>query len=317
MCQSIASKRKQKLEPYPVFRLIFLKFSRIFPYYILAFMLSFSLAMIKQFKFFWPVRQTAKLLLYSIWEIFFIKMAGFTEDWINGPAWYLSAMFLVMFVIYPFLKRYFNFFTQTLAPIIAIFSMGYLYANFGSLNLPLYNVYIELLRACMDICLGVVGFTICEFLKKINFTIFGKLLLTILEIGCYSFVFLFMFIRSVSKLDYILLVVLFIALLITFSEKSYLFVFLSRFCFSGWERFSLAFYLVHENWIRLFSVTMKGEEYYKMFLASFICALVSAFILINIIAFYKRYSSLIAEVLEKILLIPKKERLQNEKNIDL
>lgn len=310
MCQSVAFKRRRKLELDSVSRFIFLKFSRIFPYYILAFILSFSLAMIKQFQFFWLVRQTIRLLLYSIWEILFIKMAGFTEEWVNGPSWYLSAMFLVMVVIYPFLKRYFTFFTQTIAPIVVIFSMGYLYANFGSLNLPLYNVYIELLRTCMDICLGAVGFTISEFLKKINFTVFGKVLLTILEVGCYSFIFLFIFIRSGSKLDYILLVALFIALSISFSEKSYFSVLLGQFRFVGWSQFSLAFYLVHENWIRLFSVIMKGKEYYKMFAVSFLCSLASAFILMYIIVICKRYRLTIIEIARRLIVSQKKGAIQ-------
>ena len=260
------------------------------------------MAQIKQYGFSWPVHQTLKRLLYSVWEIFFVKMAGFTEEWVNGPTWYLSSMFLAMFILYPLLARCFDGFTRSAAPLLAVFIMGYLYASYGSLNLPLANVYVELLRACMDISLGISGFALCKSLRNINFTGFGRWLLTFLELGCYCFALVFMFIRSVSKLDYILLFALGVAVTISFSEKSYSADFLGRFHLSILGEFSLAFYLVHENWARLLNVVMIGEEYDKMLAVYFVCSLISALCLMFMVGIYKKYCVFMKNKLKKVLI---------------
>lgn len=77
------------------------------------------------------------------WEFILLQCAGmiqdpqFNQDYLMGPAWYLSAMMIAILLIYPLAKHYRRAFINIISPLLLIFVYSGLiqklgYVNFGS-----------------------------------------------------------------------------------------------------------------------------------------------------------------------------------------
>lgn len=197
-----------------------------------------------------PQKQVAGTLVKSIPEVFFVTKAGINIIY-NGAGWYLSAMFLCMLPMAYLLYKDRDFMLHILAPILAVFTLGY-FCQTNNYSLPeLSTMYGPVLgsiyRAVCGLCFGLCAYNIyihlCE--KQINKN--GRILLTVTEIFLYGIFFgTWFFIRD-NKAVMSVLLLLPIAVAITFSGKSHivrLFQFEWMKCFAP---ISLTIYLNH--WI--------------------------------------------------------------------
>lgn len=118
-----------------------------------------------------------------------------------GNTWYLSAMLIAMFILYPLLLKSFAFSTKILFPLVSMFSLGYLYNTYGTItSWEKWGVcYIGVLRAVAEIALGASLYNVFGILsdrfgqrdcRKRNLT---KILFTVIKIGCYAAVLTFAF----------------------------------------------------------------------------------------------------------------------------
>ena len=165
--------------------------------------------------------------LLSIWNLIFLEMTGIKSTPINPLTWYLSAMLLSMLIIYPLLRKYKKNYSTLIAPIIVIFLAGYMSHQYGDLREPMQWVgfcYKGLLRAFLELNIGVILYEVVSYFKKIKLTNLGNNLITLLEIFCFTIVFIIaQFLEKGNKLDYIILVILTVGIGIAFSEKSKLY----------------------------------------------------------------------------------------------
>lgn len=137
-------------------------------------------------------KQVLKDLIQSIPAFMHLGMAGFPMYQAIDPAWYISAMLLSMFILYPLLLLLRDKFTYIIAPLASIVIYGYLLFRVGNLATinPLEGsfVYTGLLR-------GIAGISLDAFamkepvLSRKSFTTKGCRMLTLLELLCYAAVF--------------------------------------------------------------------------------------------------------------------------------
>ena len=192
---------------------------------------------------------TIKDYILSIWDLTFLRMAGFRTTVVNGAAWYISAMLLAMLILYPLLRKYKKNFIYLGAPIIVIFLAGILNHNYFSLRVPdqwLGYVYKGFVRAIMELSLGTILYIVCEKIKNINFTNLGKMLITIIEIGGFLIPFVMsQFIEKATTYDFVVLIIISISIVFAFSEKTLEFKFFNNKIIYFLEKLSLPIYLSH------------------------------------------------------------------------
>ena len=223
-------------------RFIFKKIKAFFPYILVCFIGGLIVKSIYS-------DMTIKDYILSIWDISFIRMAGFRMTVVNGAAWYISAMLLAMLILYPLLRKYKKNFVYLGAPIIVIFLAGILNHNYFSLRVPdqwLGYFYKGFIRAFMELSLGCILYLICEKVKNINFTKLGKLSITLIEFVGFLIPFVIsQFIENATTYDFIVLAIMSISIIFAFSEKTLEFKFFNNKIVYYLEKLSLPIYLSH------------------------------------------------------------------------
>lgn len=103
-------------------------------------------------------------------DILFLKNYGFPAASATGVLWYLSAMFFAMWLLYPFMRRYYEVFTHYLAPMIFLLITGFLMQTYGTLEVPdsWFGVLnTGFLRAIAAMCLGAVAHVGSTYLARL------------------------------------------------------------------------------------------------------------------------------------------------------
>ena len=228
-----------------------------------------------------------------IFDMLLLKMSGINCFQINGPVWYISSMLICMGIIYPLLRKYKQNFIYIAAPLIVILGLGYLNHNYGSLRGPskwLGLTYKGNIRAFIELTLGSIIYMCVEKIKTINFTKFGKIIITLTELGCFILPFLIsQFIKS-ANYDYIILFIISLGIILAFSEKTLEY---NLFCnkFSYWlEKLSLSLFMIHIP-VRLLFIFYKPLASYTYIykLSMFVCmSLVAGIILMYIMDYLKK-----------------------------
>lgn len=204
-------------------RFIKRKLMTFYPAYLTCWILTFLAMNIVRFE---DVTTLIRNLFRSVFEITLIRNAGFDVGRVMPQAWYLSAMLIAMFLIYPIYRLNRRRFEYCIAPVIAIVSLGWMCSDTGSLLNPSYYMtftYKGNLRALGEICLGVVCYVVCQMLREERFTRLGRHLLSMIELSGYGFALLYMqFYRrfSVDILHYVVLFALAVSVTISFSAES-------------------------------------------------------------------------------------------------
>ena len=117
-----------------------------------------------------------------------------------GNTWYLSAMLIAIFMLYPLLLKNFDFSTKILFPLVSMFILGYLYSTYNTVTTwDKWTGICEtgILRATAEIALGASLFHISALLAQRcchhtgNKYIVEAVLLTLIKCGCYLAVLLY------------------------------------------------------------------------------------------------------------------------------
>ena len=220
------------------------KLMHIFPYVFIA--TVFSIVFYVVGMFFGPdifsLRQIGQILVYSVSELFGVQMFGFKGYWATGGGWYLSALYICCFLIYPFLLRRRDAFVKYFAPAAALFIYGFICHEWESLGGPgdwKTFVYKGLVRGFAGICLGCCCHELTQVMNKSSLrrpTVFA------LEAGGMLAFILFCFLNTGKngwRAEFLIPPVLFLAVGAMFSEKSVL----SKVFRGGFFRFIGAFSL--------------------------------------------------------------------------
>lgn len=119
-------------------------------------------------------------------DLFFLQMDGYPCYSFTGTMWYLSAMFMACFLLWPLLIKATELFENIIAPVGAVLIYGYiLMTNSGSLNGPDgWNgfMYLGLLRALAGIALGTFIYSISKELTAKKMSYKGELAVTAVQV---------------------------------------------------------------------------------------------------------------------------------------
>lgn len=189
-------------------------------------------------------------LIKSVPELFFVIRAGINICY-NGPVWYLSAMFLCMLPMAYLLYKNSDFTLHILAPLMAVFTLGWLCMvnNFCfPRNGRMYGPFMGgMYAAASGLCFGICAYNIYIRLYRARLNENMRMLLTVIEVFLYGVFFGTWFLIRDNQAIMSVILLLPIAIAITFSGKSYivrLFQFDWMKCFAP---LSLTIYLNH--WI--------------------------------------------------------------------
>lgn len=143
-----------------------------------------------------------KDLLRSIptFTLTFMGLNRSTTSLYVGNTWYLSAMIIAQFILYPMLLKSFDFSTKITFPLAALFLLGYINYTFDTIikwEEWTGFCYVGILRAIAELALGAALFQLTEALrrkwaeKSFDDWIPAKIFLTAVKIACYLVVFIY------------------------------------------------------------------------------------------------------------------------------
>ncbi len=173
------------------------KITSIFPMHVMTFILAFIAYVLANHMNYIEMMGKA---VESIPSFFLIQMSGINLCSPNHITWYISCMLIAMAVLYPLCRKYYEFFTHYLAPLMAILILGGCIATTGRITgVSEWTLvcYKSVLRAVCEIALGMTGFEIAQYISKQKFTygqriglaIFALVVLAFSGVGAGSFIF--------------------------------------------------------------------------------------------------------------------------------
>ena len=202
-------------------------------------------------------------------------LTGWLSEWMGvtitglyvlpDPVWYISAMLIVMLPLVYLLIKKPDFTLYVLSPLACILLLGYMAQANGFAFLYHYRLYGicmgGLIRAACGLCAGICAYTICCKIKRSRFNNRLRVLLTIAETVLYLAFFSVWFFAESNQSNMLIMLVLPVALAITFSEKSYL---KCLFCSKWMKRLaplSLYIYLNHWSAMRIVEACHYGRSW--------------------------------------------------------
>lgn len=197
------------------------KYIGVLPVFILSLIISWVLGMV-------ILKQNLLLrggeALDVVWEALALHVTGTGHPFvINDPDWYLSALLLGCFIIYPAMRRYPDAVTYYVAPLISLLLFGYLVKTYGHLcvNYDSFTlVYPALLRAVGGLLLGSFAWQMGQRLRKLTLTALGRAGVTLMELACFVGVWMLCTYTSFSRNDMISLLLLAVLMMLLTSGQS-------------------------------------------------------------------------------------------------
>lgn len=192
----------------------------ILPSYFVAWVIGFvANQIINQF----TAKVVLKNLINSIPAFLQLQMLGIPCYQALPATWYISAMLIAMFFIYPFLLMKGEGVRTVAAPIIAVISYGYLAVKVGILATigPLEGGWINtgLFRAFGGLSIGIIAFEIAENVLPNKH--YSKVKLTVIELGCFICALFSMSSQTIFRPDFLVVLLLGIAVTLSFSGQTF------------------------------------------------------------------------------------------------
>ncbi|MBR6514507.1 MAG: acyltransferase [Clostridia bacterium] len=120
-------------------------------------------------------------------SLLFLQRTGIEDGGFISVSWYLSSLFFAIAVIYPFLRKFYDYISLVAAPLVASIAIGALIHIRGSFPQESYGGFIHLsnIRAIAVVLLGVFAFRVSLYLKEANLSKSKWRLLIITENLCW------------------------------------------------------------------------------------------------------------------------------------
>ncbi len=160
------------------------KIAAILPFHIIAITIKLLYSL-------WIGRKLATSLMNALPNIFLLQMTGLPGKNLLSVEWYLSSMLLVLLIVYPLCRRYYDAFTTVIAPVLGLCGAGFMIQRIGYMGNPkvwLGFTYAGNIRALAMICLGMWGFEVIRRLKMHEMSTLSRSLATVVEAGGYAIV---------------------------------------------------------------------------------------------------------------------------------
>lgn len=159
---------------------------RLYPEYIVAFAVMVIL------RTYTSGLNIVKVLIPNWLEMFMLQSVGTNIfPYINNPAWYVSALIIMSYLVYYMLKRNSDLFLKLIAPIAVILDFSYMYRKYGRLEIFYHTEGIlgntALLRAFMGIVVGVYAYELAQMINAREVTNkVKKYLLALVEVFIFA-----------------------------------------------------------------------------------------------------------------------------------
>ena len=254
------------------------KIGGFYPAFAISWAVSFILINIVKFD---DLKTLAGNFFSSVFELTLIRNAGFNGYRVLNQTWYLSAMVIVMFALYPLYRINRKRFEYYIAPAAAILILGYVFFKTGSLNNPnLYMTYSfkSTYRAAGEICLGVICYVLCRKIRHRSFTKAQSHLLSLVELLGYGLVIYYMQCYDMypKYFDFIALLLLSVSVTVSFSAKSSINPLFSSKVFTWLGKFSLYPYLMFMVFTKILPVMYPDMDMLTMEIVYIGLTLISA-----------------------------------------
>lgn len=223
------------------------KFKGFYPEVAVAFIIGFAV------EFVLGDKSVLALLAGSFQNAFLMNMTGISVLNTHGELWYISSMLLCMMIMYPLIRKYPHMMTNVVLPLAAVLIMGYFCGNETNPRNPLKWMgftYKGNLRAFAEIGIGVCLYPLVQRMKTVNFSKVSRILLTVVEWGCYIAVLEYMRLEKATRNDYFFLAVYIVAILISFSQQGIDAGWFQKPFFSFLGKVSFPLYLAHNCWAK-------------------------------------------------------------------
>ena len=258
-------------------QMIWGKIKKIFPYHLFA----TGLTIIVNAYFLESTAKARFTYFIDSWaSLFFLQVFGFDSTWANKLTWYLDVWLMVTFIFWYFLRKHYDTFVKIVCPLLALFILGYLGHEYNSLmgvDTWTGHFYKCFLRGLSEMALGCSAYSVTRVLNKINFTKAGKAILGVIEFGCYLLSILYCMTTVDLKYGFILLFVLCVGLILTFSDVNSS-EFFNRPFFYWCGKMSLLIYLNQFYAIRLVQSLLPDFSFAEKALLCIIITFVGAFL---------------------------------------
>ena len=204
------------------------KIGGFYPEYLIAWIDSFIIRHVIKHTFV-PKRLVADAVK-GAGDLLLLRTVGICDvNYIKG-GWYLSAMILAMFILFPLaVRNRENFFCVT-APLTVIFLSGFMMTQFHKIRSLqgwyLGSVNSGLVRGIAEICLGCICYRLSLKIASERPGRGARTLLSMVEMLCYLFVFIFAIVlvgylkKEAFKLDFPVLLILAAGITVSFSGVS-------------------------------------------------------------------------------------------------
>lgn len=228
----LGKKLKAKKEEYPVesFGLaakegaeyVWNRLCGIYPYFFLASLIAFAVRIAIGLN-------TADLSTALIFagDFGIVRLFGLPAWSTTGTSWYLCALFVSLLLIYPFARKYYDSFLYLFAPLFPLFAIGISVQATGSLDATIQKVFsyvsIGFLRAIAMISVGFVVNELTDKVRELPTNRLNRFLFTACELVFYPVLFGYLVFSSKGPYDYLPIILMSAALIITMSGKSFLY----------------------------------------------------------------------------------------------
>ncbi len=120
-------------------------------------------------------------------SMFFLQRTGIADEGFITVSWYLSSLFLAIAVIYPFLRKYYDYTSLVVAPVISSLAIGALIHETGHLPQRAFGgvIHLSSVRAVAVVLLGVFTYRVCLYLSELNLSKAGRVVLFLTENICW------------------------------------------------------------------------------------------------------------------------------------
>lgn len=204
-------------------KFVFNKFIGILPMHLIAFTMTYLATIFGKHLSF---AKSMTTFVKALPNLFLIQNTGIYAKNILGIEWYLSAMLIGMWIIFPFLLKNYKTFSRIAAPIIGLLLVGMMVKQTGQLagvNDWMFGKTIikSQLRAIAELCLGVFAFEVVRYMQNLNFTNKDRITLTVIEIITYCIALLYCVSQLGKKYQAYILFILLVAVILSFSEVTY------------------------------------------------------------------------------------------------
>ncbi len=232
------------------------KAEKIYIPYVIAFIIHFVIRMIIEDVGIKKMLVEASL---SIRELTLTYSSGLiTGRFHNGPTWYISAMILGMFILYPVLRKYYDAFSKIIAPFFSIFIYAFLQHQYKSINLSSHFGEIMCLGFLRGVCALSIGVFVFQLVRKatdskVSLNFMGKASLVIIEFGIVGYLLLIASHKSFSSHEYQYFAVILQAILVFILFYNPIKI-SNKFCIKVCKvlgEMSLYIYLNHRIWTRV------------------------------------------------------------------